>query len=72
MTEQYTYDGNKIYDKDGEYLFQGFMELDGVLITEKLNEQYKTIKQLKKENEQLKKNTEKSIKKKRNKKNDIQ
>ena len=49
MTEQYTYDGSKIYDKEGEYLFQGFMELDGVLIVEKLNEQYKTIKQLTKD-----------------------
>ena len=54
MTEQYICDGSEIYDKEGEYLFQGFMELDGVLIVEKLNEQYKTIKQLKKENERLK------------------
>lgn len=53
MTEQYTCDGSKIYDKEGEYLFQGFMELDGVLIAEKLNEQYKTIKQLKEENKNL-------------------
>ena len=46
MTEQYTYDGSKIYDKEGEYLFQGFMELDGVLIAEKLNFQDQEIKNL--------------------------
>lgn len=53
MTEQYTYDGSKIYDKEGEYLFQGFLELDGVLIAEKLNELFDEVEQLKQDNTDL-------------------
>ena len=45
--ERFIADGNEIYNNEGEYLFSGQMELDGVLIVEQLN-------QLSDKNEQLK------------------